>query len=159
WLLAIKGRDRAGADAPPSTRSDLEQSPGPRGRIARRGDPRMTMSTTPTFVGIDVSKAHLDVAVRPTGAAFRLDNTPAGLAELVARLAPLAPALIVVEATGGYELPAVAALQAAALPVAAINPRQARDFAKGVGKLAKTDRIDAAVLAHFAEAVRPAARS
>jgi transposase len=115
--------------------------------------------TEPTlFVGIDVSKAHLDVAVRPTGAAFRLDNTPAGLAELVARLTPLAPALIVLEATGGYELPAVAACQAAGLPVAAVNPRQARDFAKGVGRLAKTDRIDAAVLAHFAEAVRPPAR-
>jgi transposase len=118
----------------------------------------MTLSTTPTFVGIDVSKAHLDVAVRPAGAAFRLDNTPAGLTELVARLTPLAPALIVLEATGGYELPAVAACQAASLPVAAVNPRQARDFAKGVGRLAKTDRIDAAVLAHFAEAVRPAAR-
>ena len=76
----------------------------------------------------------------------------------VARLTPLAPTLLVVEATGGYELPAVAACQAAGLPVAAVNPRQARDFAKGVGKLAKTDRIDAAVLAHFAEAVRPPAR-
>jgi transposase len=118
----------------------------------------MSMSASPTFVGIDVSKAHLDVALRPTGDAFRLDNTPAGLGALVARLAPQAPALIVLEATGGYELPAVAACQAAGLPVAAVNPRQARDFAKGVGKLAKTDRIDAAVLAHFAEAVRPPAR-
>jgi transposase len=118
----------------------------------------MTMSTHTLFVGIDVSKAHLDVAVRPDGNAFRLENTPAGLAELLARLTPLAPALIVLEATGGYELPAVAACQAAGLTIAAINPRQARDFAKGVGKLAKTDRIDAAVLAHFAEAVRPPAR-
>jgi transposase len=116
------------------------------------------MSTPETFVGIDVSKDHLDVAIRPAGDAFRLDNTPAGLTALVARLQPLAPALIVLEATGGYELPAVAALQAAGLPVAAVNPRQARDFAKGVGKLAKTDRIDAAVLAHFAEAVRPPVR-
>jgi transposase len=118
----------------------------------------MTTSTPPTFVGIDVSKAHLDVALRPTGAAVRLDNSPAGLAELVARLTPLAPALIVLEATGGLELPAIAACQAAGLPVAAVNPRQARDFAKGVGRLAKTDRIDAAVLAHFAEVVRPPAR-
>jgi len=126
----------------------------------------MTMSTTmshppittPLFVGIDVSKAHLDIAIRPSAAAFRVENTPTGLAELVARLKPLAPTLIVLEATGGYELPAVAACQAAGLPVAAVNPRQARDFAKGVGRLAKTDRIDAAVLAHFAEAVRPEAR-
>ena len=116
------------------------------------------MSTTQTFIGIDVSKAHLDLAVRPSGAAFRLENTPAGLAELVARLAPLGPAMIVMEATGGYELATLAACQAAGLPVAAVNPRQARDFAKGVGRLAKTDRIDAAVLAHFAEAVRPEAR-
>jgi transposase len=111
------------------------------------------------FIGIDVSKAHLDVAVRPSGAAFRIANDPAGTAELVARLGPLGPALIVLEATGGYELPAVAACQAAGLPVAAINPRQARDFAKGTGRLAKTDRIDAAALAHFAEAVRPEPRS
>jgi transposase len=116
------------------------------------------MSTTQTFIGIDVSKAHLDVAVRPSGASFRTANTPGGLAELVARLAPLGPALIVMEATGGYELAALAACQAAGLPVAAVNPRQARDFAKGVGRLAKTDRLDAAVLAHFADAVRPEAR-
>ena len=116
------------------------------------------MSQLAPFIGIDVSKAHLDIAVRPTGQAFRLANDPAGLAELVARLAPLGPALIVVEATGGYELPAVATCHAAGLPVAAVNPRQARDFAKGVGRLAKTDRIDAAVLAHFADAVRPRAR-
>ena len=110
------------------------------------------------FVGIDVSKAHLDVAVRPTGAVFRAANTPAGLVDLLARLAPLGPTLIVLEATGGYELPALAACQAAKLAIAAVDPRQARDFAKGVGKLAKTDRIDAVVLAHFAEAVRPPAR-
>jgi transposase len=116
------------------------------------------MNETSTFVGIDVSKAHLDVAVRPGGAGFRVANDPAGLAELVARPGPTAPALVVVEATGGYETPAVAALRAAAIPVAAINPRQARDFAKGTGRLAKTDAIDAAALAHFAEAVRPEPR-
>jgi transposase len=116
------------------------------------------MTEPTTFVGIDVSKAHLDVALRPSGADFRVANDPAGLAEMVARLTPLSPALVVLEATGGYEIPAVGACQAAGLPVAAVNPRQARDFAKGVGKLAKTDRIDAAVLAHFAEAVRPEAR-
>jgi transposase len=116
------------------------------------------MAETLTFVGIDVSKAHLDVALRPAGEVFRLRNDPAGLAALVQRLTPLGPALVVVEATGGYELPAVAALQAAGLAVAAVNPRQARDFAKATGRLAKTDRIDAEALAHFAEAVRPAAR-
>jgi transposase len=111
-----------------------------------------------TSIGIDVSKAHLDVAIRPAGDTFRIANDPAGLAALVERLTPLAPTLVVVEATGGYELPAVAALQAAGIPVAAINPRQARDFAKGTGRLAKTDRIDAQALAHFAEAVRPEPR-
>jgi transposase len=116
------------------------------------------MSQPTCFIGIDVSKAHLDVAVRPAGDAFRVANDPAGTAELVARLAPRGPALVVLEATGGYELPAVAALQAAGIPVAAVNPRQARDFAKGTGRLAKTDRIAAAALAHFAEAVRPEPR-
>jgi transposase len=117
------------------------------------------MSQLQTFIGIDVCKAHLDVAVRPGGAAFRLANGPAGHAALVERLRPLAPALVVLEATGGYELPAVAALQAAGIPVAAVNPRQARDFAKGTGRLAKTDRIDAQALAHFADSVRPPAQA
>ena len=116
------------------------------------------MATPSTFVGIDVSKAHLDVAVRPGGATFRVANDPAGVADLVGRLAPLAPASVVLEATGGYEAPALAALQVAGLPAAAINPRQARDFAKATGRLAKTDRIDAEALAHFAEAIRPEPR-
>ena len=116
------------------------------------------MNEPPNFVGIDVSKAALDVAVRPGGTAFRVANDPRGLAELVERLRPLRPALVVLEATGGYELPAVAALQAAGIPAAAVNPRQARDFAKGTGRLAKTDRIDAQALAHFAEVVRPEPR-
>jgi transposase len=110
------------------------------------------------FVGIDVSKARLDVAIRPQAAAFDEPNDPAGVAALVARLEALAPALIVVEATGGLETPLVVALAAARLPVAVVNPRQARDFARAVGRLAKTDRIDAEVLAHFADAVRPAVR-
>src|SRR4051794_21224634 len=117
------------------------------------------MDTTPTFVGVDVSKAHLDSAIRPGGKAVARDpNDPAGIAALVSRLEPLAPTLVVVEATGGLELPLVAALQVAGIPVAAVNPRQARDFAKASGRLAKTDRIDAEVLAHFAEAIRPEAR-
>jgi transposase len=117
------------------------------------------MDTKPTFVGIDVSKAHLDSALRPgTKATARDPNDPVGIAALVSRLKPVAPTLVVVEATGGLELPLVAALQVAKIPVAAINPRQARDFAKASGRLAKTDRIDAEVLAHFAEAIRPEAR-
>src|SRR4051794_32755777 len=117
------------------------------------------MDTRPTFVGIDVSRAHLDSAIRPgTKAVARDPNDPAGIAALVSRLRPLAPALVVAEATGGLELPLVAALQVAKVPVAAINPRQARDFAKASGRLARTDRIDAEALAHFAEAIRPEAR-
>lgn len=116
------------------------------------------MNATSVFVGIDVSKAYLDSATRPGGQTSRDPNDAAGIAALIARLTPLAPALIVVEATGGLELPLLAALQVAGIAVAAINPRQARDFAKAVGQLAKTDRIDAQVLAHFAEAIRPTPR-
>src|SRR4051812_37060670 len=113
---------------------------------------------TPIYAGIDVSKSYLDTATRPGTKPDRDPNDPAGIAALVARLVPLAPALVVVEATGGLELPLIAALQVARIPVAAINPRQARDFAKASGRLAKTDRIDAEALAHFAEAIRPEAR-
>lgn len=110
------------------------------------------------FVGIDVSKARLDVACRPDGSAFSEANTPQGAAALVARLRGLGPALVVLEATGGLEAPAASALAAAGLAVAVVNPRQVRDFARATGRLAKTDRIDAAVLAHFADAVRPPVR-
>ncbi len=116
------------------------------------------MDTPPIFVGIDVSKACLDTATRPSSEVARDANDPSGIAALGSRLKAIAPALVVVEATGGPELPLVAALQVAAIPVAAINPRQARDFAKASGQLAKTDRIDAEVPAHFVEAIRPDAR-
>jgi transposase len=116
------------------------------------------MNTAPIFVGIDASKAHLDTATRPARQVDRHTNDPTGIAALVARLGPLAPSLVVVEATGGLELPLLAALQVAGIPTAAIHPRQARDFAKATGRLAKTDRIDAEVLARFAEAVRPEPR-
>lgn len=116
------------------------------------------MSTPELFVGIDVSKACLDGFVRPAGTAFRHPNDPDGIAALVAALVHLAPTLIVLEATGGYELPLAAALQVAGLAVAVVNPRQARDFAKATGILAKTDALDAAVLAHFAQAIRPEPR-
>jgi transposase len=116
------------------------------------------MSQGPWFVGVDVSKAHLDIAVRPSGERWQVRNDPAGCAGLVERLTALAPALIVLEATGGYEAPAAAALAAAGLPVVVVNPRQVRDFGKASGKLAKTDAISAAILAHFADAIRPPVR-
>lgn len=112
----------------------------------------------PCYVGIDVSKDHLDVHLRPTGEAFRAGTDEAGVAAVVARLVGAGPALVVLEATGGYEAPVAAALAAAGVPVAVVNPRQARRFAEATGRLAKTDRLDAAALAHFAEAVRPAVR-
>jgi len=110
------------------------------------------------FVGIDVSKAQLDLAARPGGPPRRRPHDEAGIAAIVAELRADRPALIVVEATGTLHAPLVAALLAAELPVAVVNPRQVRDFARAVGRLAKTDAIDAAVLAHFAEAVRPEPR-
>ncbi|MGH7458442.1 MAG: IS110 family transposase, partial [Longimicrobiaceae bacterium] len=110
------------------------------------------------FVGIDVSKARLDVALRPTGECWEVGNDGAGISTLETRLREASPALVVLEATGGYESAAVAALAAAGLPVVVVNPRQVRDFAKSTGQLAKTDRLDANVLALFAERVRPEPR-
>lgn len=113
---------------------------------------------TAVWVGIDVSKERLDVAVRPGGAAWQAPNDAPGIATLVAAVTALSPARVVLEATGGLERSAWHALAAAGVPVAVANPRQVRDFAKGTGRLAKTDALDAAALAHFAEAVQPAAR-
>ena len=110
------------------------------------------------YVGIDVAKAQLDVAVRPTDDRWVVPNDDAGIRQLMSQLTALEPALVVLEATGGLELPLVAALAAEEAPVVVVNPRQVRDFAKATGKLAKTDALDAAVLAHFAEAVRPPVR-
>lgn len=115
--------------------------------------------TPGSFIGIDVAKRELEVAERPSGARWSAGNDAVGIAALLERIRAAGPvALIVVEATGGYEMPLVAALTAAPLPVVVVNPRQVRDFARAVGRLAKTDRIDADVLAHFAEAVRPEPR-
>lgn len=116
------------------------------------------MPPTETFVGIDVSKAHLDGA-GPEGLSFREPNDPAGLAAIVARLTALRPTLIVLEATGGLEAPLVAALHAAELPVAVVNPRRVRKFAEAHGRHAKTDAIDARTLADFAASIRPPARA
>ena len=110
------------------------------------------------FVGIDVAKDRLDVHVRPSDETFSSANDEVGIRELVKRLERVAPTLIVLEATGGYEVPVAAALAGAGLPVAVVNPRQIRDFARATGQLAKTDRLDAAANARFAEAVRPATR-
>jgi transposase len=111
-----------------------------------------------SFVGIDVSKDHLDIALRPASEHWTIDYTEAEVAQLVTRLKALQPALIVLEATGGLELPVAAALAAAGLPVAVVNPRQVRDFARANGRLAKTDPLDADVLAHFGQAIRPPVR-
>ena len=113
---------------------------------------------TQIFVGIDVSKARLDVATRPEATAFSQPHNTEGVAAVVTRLKALNPTLIVLEATGGLEVAIAVALASAGLAVAVINPRQVRDFARATGRLAKTDRIDAEVLAHFADAIRPAVR-
>ena len=104
------------------------------------------------FVGIDVSKEWVDVAVHPSGEEWRVDQDQDGLDGLVVRLQDLGPQVVVMEATGGYEIPLVSALGAAGIPVAVVNPRQVRDFARSQGILAKTDRIDAAVIARFGKA-------
>jgi len=110
------------------------------------------------YVGIDVSKARVDVAVRPANDGWMVSNDDAGIRLLVSQLKTLELQMVVMESSGGLELPLVAALAAEGLPVVVVNPRQARDFARATGKLAKTDALDAGALAHFCEAVKPAAR-
>jgi transposase len=109
-------------------------------------------------VGIDVSKATLDVATEPSHEHWQVANDERGIQQLVERLGQLRPERIVLEATGGYELAVLAALGCAELPAVAVNPRQVRDFAKAIGRLAKTDALDAQVLAQFAAVVKPALR-
>ena len=108
-----------------------------------------------TFIGIDVAKHHLDVHQHQLGDSFRVDNDHAGWSKLIQRIEQRSLTLIAIESTGGYEAAIVAELHAADLPVAVVNPRQVRDYARATGRLAKTDRIDAAVLAEFGQAVRP----
>jgi transposase len=110
-------------------------------------------------VGIDVSKEHLDTAIRPEGLRFKFANNDAGITELIKRMRKLRPERIVLEPTGGYEAALVHALAAAELPVVVINARQIRHFAQATGHLAKTDTIDADVLAHYGEAIRPEIRA
>jgi transposase len=130
----------------------------PNSRRGRVASPHVQGREMDVFIGIDVSKDRLDICVRPSGEAFVVTRDDEGLERLVERLRALAPILIALEATGGYETVVASALAAAHLPLAVVNPRQIRDFARSTGKLAKTDRLDAAAIAHFAEAIRPPAR-
>jgi len=116
------------------------------------------MSDVPCFVGIDVAKAQLDIAVRPSGERWAVPNAASGVVTLGERLPALHPTLMVLEATGGLERSAPAALAPAGLPVVIVKPRQARDFARATGQLAKTDALDARALAHFADVIRPTPR-
>ena len=118
----------------------------------------MSKKKSKSFIGIDVSKQQLEVAAHERDYQFRCPNKASAFGPLMAELIDLQPALIVLEATGGLEMPVVSALHAAGLPVVVINPRQVRDFAKALGQLAKTDRLDARVLAHFAAAIKPPLR-
>jgi transposase len=116
------------------------------------------MVDVPCFVGIDVAKAQLDIAVRPSGARWTVPNDPSGVATLVDQLQALHPTLIVLEATGGLERAVTGALATAGLPVVVVNPRQARDVARATGQLAKTDALDARALAPCADVIRPTPR-
>lgn len=118
----------------------------------------MSKKKSKTFIGIDVSRNLLEVAAHESDYQFCCANKAKAFGDLIVELITLRPALIILEATGGLEKPVVAALHAAGLPVVVINPRQVRDFAKATGQLAKTDRLDARVLAHFAAAIKPPQR-
>jgi len=110
------------------------------------------------FVGVDVRQAQLDVSLRPAGTLLSYPNTVTGIEQLIQALGPLCPTLIVMEATGGLERDLIAQLHAQSLPGVVVNPRQVRDFARSVGRLAKTDQVDAAILSRYAEAIRPPVR-
>jgi len=159
-IASWRTRRRRRAGSSPALSFQPGQPPEPIGGpcpvelvFAREG---VTMNATDAiFVGIDVSKAQLDVAVLPNGRRSRVDNDRQGAAQLIRQLEPIAPSLIVIESTGGYERLIITELLAVGLPVALVNPRQVRDFARGIGQLAKTDTIDAEVLALFAKHVQP----
>ena len=116
------------------------------------------MSDVPCFVGIAVAKAQWDIALRPSGERWAVPNDPSGVTTLVDQLQALQPTLIVLEAPGGLERMVTSALATSGLPVVVVNPRQARDFARATGQLAKTDALDARALAHFADVIRPTPR-
>jgi transposase len=116
------------------------------------------MSDVPCFIGIDVAKAQLDIALRPSGERWAVPNETSGVTTLVDQLQARHPTRIVLEATGGLERLVASALATAGLPVVVVNPRQVRDFARATGQLAKTDALDARALAHFADVIRPTPR-
>src|SRR5829696_7204509 len=168
---ARSSRPSFGKESPNSCQG-LPQTNGERARIRKDGPQetkevprRMVPERTEAYAGVDVSKERLEVCVRRGREAregehtFGLSNDPAGTQTLLARLLEERPVLVILEATGGFERPVAAALAAVGLPIAVVNPRQAREFARATGRLAaKTDRIDAQILARFAQAVRPAPR-
>ena len=116
------------------------------------------MSQEPNFVGIDVAKVGMDLAVCPSDDIWAISNDESGIRQLVSRLKTVEPDIVLLEAFGGLELPLMAALAIEELPVVVVNPRLVRDFARATGKLAKTDTLDTGVLAHLDEAVRPPVR-
>jgi transposase len=118
----------------------------------------MPTTSTPVWVGLDVAKGHIDAAILPSQTRLHVPNDDSGHATLLATLRTAAPTLIVLEASGGYETAVATALALAGLPVAVVNPRHVRDFARALGYLAKTDALDALVLARFAERVQPTPR-
>jgi hypothetical protein len=138
----------------PHRGQDLESPP----RTRLGGGGGTTRSDPQVFIGLDVAKAQLDVALRPPDDCWHVHNEESGIASLVERLRTLPPALSVLEATGGLEVPVTGALAEAGLPVVVVHPRHAREFANATGRLAKTATLDARGLAHFAEAVRPPPR-
>ena len=149
-----QGAPSTGSIENPNSRLGRKPSPHSQGRVMERHP------ASPSFVGagIDLSKDRLDVYVRPSGQVFAIARDGQALAQLVADLLTLAPALIVLEATGGFETTVAAALASAGLPLAVVNPRQIRDFARATGRLAKTDALDAQIIALFAERIRPEPR-
>jgi transposase len=138
--------------------SSAVPSSNPNSRLGHRSPHDKDGTMERIVVGIDVAKQRLDVHSRPGGEAFAVATDEAGLTELVERLQRLGPTLVVLEATGGYEVPVAAALGSAGLPVVVVNPRQVRDYARATGQLAKTDALDARIIALFGAAVQPAVR-
>jgi len=118
----------------------------------------MTANLAEVFVGIDVSKNRLDIAIWGRKEYWQIKNEDRGFIELIGKMREIQPTLIVLEATGGLELPLVAEITLAGLPIAVVNPKRIRDFARSAGQLAKTDKLDARIIAHFAQAVRPEIR-
>ena len=147
-----QGAPSTGSSRNPNSRLGRKPSPNLQGRVMEQP------LSSPAYVGVDVSKDRLDVHVRPSGQVFAVARDSHGLEQLANKLRALAPALIVLEATGGFEVAVAAALVSAQLPLAIVNPRQIRDFARATGRLAKTDALDAQVIALFAERIRPEPR-